>query len=84
VDRDEELISQHVERHPIKRGIADARLREFGTPIWALAGYYLGMGCDIERVAADYDLPIEAVVAALAYYRRHKAVIDARIDANVA
>jgi len=33
-------------------------------------------------VADDYALPYSAVQAALAYYRQHKSVIDARIAAN--
>jgi hypothetical protein len=37
---------------------------------------------DVARVAADYALPCEAVKAAIAYYQRHKNLIDARIAAN--
>ena len=34
---------------------------------------------DATRAAADYDIPREAVEAAIAYYRRHQDVIDARL-----
>lgn len=37
---------------------------------------------DFAQVAADYDLPVGAVAAALAYYRRHQATVDARILLN--
>jgi uncharacterized protein (DUF433 family) len=40
------------------------------------------VGDDVAQVAADYALPSEAVEAAMAYYRRHKDLIDARIVAN--
>jgi uncharacterized protein (DUF433 family) len=34
------------------------------------------------QVARDYDVPEEAVEAALAYYSQHAPLIDARILAN--
>ena len=37
---------------------------------------------DIDRVAKDYEIPREAVEAAIAFYRLHRAVIDNRIAAN--
>ena len=37
---------------------------------------------DLDQVATDYDITREAVDAALAYYRMHKAAIDARLAAN--
>ena len=36
----------------------------------------------IEQVARDYDVSREAVEAAIAYYRQHKPLIDARLLAN--
>jgi hypothetical protein len=33
-------------------------------------------------VAADYAIPLEAVEAAIAYYRQHTEVIEARLAAN--
>ncbi|MCC6625833.1 MAG: hypothetical protein IT340_00400 [Chloroflexi bacterium] len=43
-----------------------------------------GAGGDADQTAADYDVPRAAVAAALAYYRQHQAVIDARITLNAA
>ena len=36
----------------------------------------------IEQVARDYDVSREAVEAAIAYYRQHKPLIDARLLAS--
>ena len=47
-------------------------------------GYLEAVENDVARVADDYEVPREAVEAALAYYRRHREVIDARIAANSA
>ncbi len=78
------LIERYICAAPSGRGPADARLTEYGTPVWALVGYYFGdAGRDVQRVADDYDLPIDAARAALAYYHEHRAAIDARLTLNV-
>lgn len=82
--RDEDdLIARYIERNPNHPGPADVRLIDSCVPVWALAGQYRALDGDAEQLAADYALPGEAVEAALAYYRRHRAVIDARIAANL-
>ena len=78
------LIEQYIESSPSRPGVEEARLREYGVPVWALIGHYQAVGRDPRQVAADYELPLAAVEAALAYYRRHRAAIDARIAANAA
>ncbi|MGH2584285.1 MAG: DUF433 domain-containing protein [Dehalococcoidia bacterium] len=78
----EDLIARYIEENPAKPGPADARLVGYGVPVWALIGYLPAVGNRARQVAADYDLPLEAVEAALAFYGRHQAVIDARIAAN--
>lgn len=79
---DDEVIARCIEENPWHPGPADVRLIESGVPVWALAGQYLAGAGDVAEIAADYALPCEAVEAALAYYRRHQAVIDARLAAN--
>lgn len=77
------LIERYIHVDSDRRGPADARLTEYGTPVWALVGYYVGdAGHEVQRVAEDYDLPIDAVRAALAYYQEHRAAIDARLTLN--
>jgi uncharacterized protein (DUF433 family) len=79
---DEGLIATYIEPNPYRPGEDEACLKDYGVPVWALIGYLQTPGADIERVAADYDVPIEAVQAARAYYHRYQAPIDARIAAN--
>jgi uncharacterized protein (DUF433 family) len=79
---EQELIERYVERHPGKPGIVEARLRDYGISVWALAGYFPTVGGDIHELATAYDIPLEAASAAIAYYRRHAGPIDARIAAN--
>ncbi|HLI27519.1 MAG TPA: hypothetical protein VKZ60_10625 [Chloroflexota bacterium] len=82
---EETLIAEYIEEHPGFPGPADAWLRESGVPVWALVAYYHGAAAyDAGRVAEDYEVPLAAVEAALAYYRRHRSLIDNRIAANAA
>ena len=78
----EKYIDLDTDRYP--GGRADARLREYGVPVWALIGQLQAIGNDPDQLATDYELPREAVEAALAYYRRNKQYIDARIALNAA
>jgi len=50
--------------------------------VWALVGYLEAVHGDVSRVADDYRLPLEAVEAAVTYYRQYKQLIDDRLEAN--
>jgi len=78
----ERYIDLDTDRYP--GGRADARLREYGVPVWALIGQLRALSGDVDQVASDYELPREAVEAALAYYRSNKEYIDARLLLNSA
>ena len=78
----DQLIASYIESNPHRPGLEDVRLREFGVPVWALIGHLHGVRWDISRTARDYRVPVEAVNAAVAYYKKHKLLIEARIDAN--
>lgn len=79
---DSDQIAEYIELNPHRPGLDEARLKESGVPVWALIGYLPAVGSAVSRVAADYDLPVEAVEAAIAYYHRHREIVDARIAAN--
>ena len=72
VMNDDELIAHYIELNPHHPGLDEARLKNRGVAVWALIGYlHGGAEGSIARVAVDYDLPREAVEAAIAYYRRY-------------
>lgn len=73
------LIRQYIEPGSDDTGPADARVANSGVHVWALVGYLRANGDDVAAAAADYELPVEAVAAALLYYDRHRAAIDARL-----
>jgi uncharacterized protein (DUF433 family) len=50
--------------------------------VWVLISSVQGSHGDVCQVAEDYEIPVDAVRAALAYYLRFPEVIEARIDAN--
>jgi uncharacterized protein (DUF433 family) len=53
-----------------------------GVPAWALIGWLEDDYSNADQVARDYAIPYEAMEAAIAFYERHKAVIDARLILN--
>jgi len=75
-------IAHYLEPNPNRDGLAEVRLKDYGVAVWALIGYLLTPGATIERVAADYQVPVEAVQAAYDFYQQHHELIDARIAAN--
>ncbi|MDQ6832954.1 MAG: hypothetical protein M3008_06110, partial [Chloroflexota bacterium] len=54
----------------------------YGVAVWALIGYLSRASGDVQRVAEDYDIPVEAVEAVIAYYNEHQVLLDARRAAN--
>ena len=77
-------VVTYVEPNPHRPGAANAWLVGYGVPVWALVGYLDVVNGDIRRIAKDYDVPLEAVEAAMLYYGQHKTAIDERIAANTA
>jgi len=56
-------------------------IRDKGTPVWVIVGYYLG-GHSPAQTAAAFALTEEELQAALCYYERHEAEIKQRIESN--
>ena len=82
--QDDTLIARYIEQNPHYPSLDAARVREYGVSVWSIIAHLRAIGGDVAHVAADYALPCEAVEAAIAYYRRYKDLIDARIAANAA
>ena len=78
------LIARHIEPHsdPRKSGAAWYRLKEHGTPVWAIIGALLPDGSNADEVAEDYYTSREAVEAARLYYLRHRRDVDALLTLN--
>ncbi len=83
---DQQLIDRYIDLDTDRYsgGRADARLKEYGVPVWALVGQLRVLDGDVDQLARDYELPSEAVQAALAYYRCNREYIDARLLLNSA
>ena len=81
---DDQLIERYIEPDPQHPGDEDVRIVGTGVPVWALIAYLQAAGGDVHRVADDYELPLDAILAARAYYQLHRMLIDARIAANAA
>ena len=57
-------------------------MRGHEVAVWVLIRDLLAARGNVLDVAAAYELPREAVLAARTYYLRHPAAIDARIRAE--
>lgn len=77
------LITRYIRPDGVRRGRHAARVEteDFAPHVWALIGHLLGGG-GVAGTAADYRLPEEAVVAAVAFYARHRPYIDAWLLIN--
>lgn len=75
-------LSEYVEENPYKPGPGDAWLKRSAVSVWALVAYLKLSNWDIGYVARIYDLPVDEVEAAAAYYEEHRCAIDARLEAN--
>ena len=80
----ERLISRYIEQDPHRPGPDRARIVDQGVSVVALVAALDGDGVDVKQVARDYEVPAEAIAAALWYYQRHRDLIDARIALNEA
>lgn len=80
---EKELIAKYIEPNPNKPGADEVRIKGYLMPVWALVGDYRGQGGNISAVASGYRVPVEVVEAALAYYRKHREVIDNRLATNL-
>jgi uncharacterized protein (DUF433 family) len=79
-----ERIQHQLEQNPYKPGADEVRLVGYGVSVWALIAYLHAAGGDLKRTAHAYDVPLDAVQAAVDYYQTHREIIDARIAANAA
>lgn len=76
---DSDLIARWIRPHPHKSGPEDVVVDESFVPVYALIGYLPIVNGDHRQVAEAYEVPLAAMEAAVAYYQRHRAIIDARI-----
>lgn len=80
----DDLIKRHIFT---AQGTADPNIRkepyirDKGTPVWVVVGYYLG-GHSLTQTATAFALTEEELQAALSYYQRHEAEIRQRIESN--
>jgi len=76
------LIDQYIAQDGSECEPEEATLAATGAAVWAIIGYWRdAVGGDEEQTAVDYEVPVEAIRAAVAYYRRHREAIDARLAA---
>jgi uncharacterized protein (DUF433 family) len=76
------LIARYIGPHPARPGRDEYWLSDAGVPVWAVVGAYKAEEGNADEVAAAYHLSRDEVDAALAYYARHRELIDNRLAQN--
>lgn len=74
---EDELIARHIWVDPEGEGWAEARLADGGVAVWAIVAAADSAGGHEGAAVERYELSDEQLRAAMAYYRRHKALVDA-------
>jgi uncharacterized protein (DUF433 family) len=80
---DEQLIARHIKADSYLDDEAEVRLADSLIHVWAIVAQLKVNDWDVAQTARDYDIPEVEVQATLAYYRRHKDALDARIADHV-
>jgi uncharacterized protein (DUF433 family) len=82
---EQQLIEKYIDlNYDRYGGRADARLKHSGVSVWAIVAFLPIYDGDVDKVAWHFQLLPEEMEAALAYYRRHKQYVDARVLLNEA
>jgi uncharacterized protein (DUF433 family) len=81
---EDDLIARWIAEDPDRPGAANARIAAHGVHVWALIGHLRAVEGKPWVVADDYELPVEAVEAAVVYYARNQTPIEAKLMANAA
>jgi len=76
------MIDQYIEQSPYELGRENARLKGRRISVPTLVTALLYQGGDLYAVAEEYEIPVEAVRAAIWYYGQNKLVVDARLLLN--
>jgi hypothetical protein len=76
---DADLIARHIRPHPQKGGRAYAFFPEHGTSVAAVVRTLRENDGDLADTADTWGMTEDEVRAGVAYYRRYRDYIDARI-----
>jgi len=79
---EERAIARWIEPNPHKPGPAEAWVLPYCVSEWVIIRQLQIENDDVAEVAEFFEIPVEAVEAAVAYYHRHQAPIDERIARN--
>jgi len=81
-DNETKLFTKWIKASDYSASADEARIAGTGVPVRALIGHLPAAENDVCQVAQDYELPVDAVRAAVAYYERNREAIDARLAQN--
>lgn len=81
-ETDDELIARYLEPNPYKPGKANYRLVESGMAMWAFANVLEAENGNLAYIADGWEISPAQIDAAIAFYERHREVVDDQRIAN--
>ena len=78
-----QLIDQYIQLDPDRPTPDEALVLPSAVKVWTVIGDLHTTDGDIARTAWGYDVPEDAVRAAIAYYEQYGLLIDNRLERNV-
>ncbi len=78
------LTTEAIEQYIDDAEGPDRAALKLGPSVWFVIASLRTYGNDLGKVAYEFDVPLAAVEAAVAYYEQNRACIDARIELNQA
>jgi len=72
------VVEQHIDITPGVRG-GRPRIAGHRISVSDIAIMHLSLGQSLDEIAVEYNLPLAAVYAAMAYYHDHRGEIDQQI-----
>jgi hypothetical protein len=81
-EKAQRLIDRFIRLDPHRPTPDEAIALPSGVKVWAVIGDLRTNDGDVRCTAQGYDLPEEAVRAAMVLHERHRTFIDNRLDRN--
>jgi uncharacterized protein (DUF433 family) len=78
-----DTITQHIVSTPGAMG-GKSRIAGHRISVQDVAIWHERMGKSVDEIASEYDLTLDEIYAALAYYHNHREEIEASIRAGAA
>ena len=75
----QDLVERWIVPDTVRSGPEEARVKGYGVHVWVILDLLKKYQVGKQSAARAYDLPLEAIDAALLYYETYKRDFDAKL-----